>query len=217
MNLGQQITHYRNEARDSAVPPFCEDSLLTVYANEGQTEAVRRGALLKQSTGPLCELSFQAGDQSITLDPDVLLVHKATYRGTELAILSEDEMTCRSPGWLDSPTMGAPAVLVQGVNEGELFLWPRPMEPGGIRLSISRLPKPMVDMGDEPEIRRELHFALVQWILYKAYSRVDSELQDANKAALALAAFESEFGKRHGGRNEEWMRTGKGFAPGPVA
>jgi len=87
-----------------------------------------------------------------------------------------------------------------------------------IKLTVQRLPlRPMRDGNDKPEIRQELHPALVNWMLYRVYGRTDSDIFDPSKAAVALANFESEFGRKASGRNEEWVRSGHVSIPGPIA
>ena len=49
---------------------------------------------------------------------------------------------------------------------------------------------------DEPEIAAHLHMALVQWMLYRAFSRPDSDTHDPGRAAVALDVFERYFGPR---------------------
>ena len=85
-------------------------------------------------------------------------------------------------------------------------------------MTMQRLPKmPMADGGDEPEIRQEAHPALVHWMLYRAYSRMDTDLYNDAKAAIALQQFEAEFGSKASVRNEEWVRSGAALMPGPIA
>ena len=68
-----------------------------------------------------------------------------------------------------------------------------------------------------PEIRPELHRGLVEWMLFRAYSRQDTDLYNDAKAAIALGRFEAEFGRKTSGRNEEWVRRGSDPMPGPIA
>jgi hypothetical protein len=75
----------------------------------------------------------------------------------------------------------------------------------------------MANDSDTPEIRQEMHPALVEWMLYRAYSRPDSDAQDDAKAKTALRKFVAEFGEKHGGRNEQWIRDGDSLMPGPIA
>ena len=75
----------------------------------------------------------------------------------------------------------------------------------------------MVALTDEPEIREEAHEALVEWMLYRAYSRQDIELYDEQKARSALASFEAEFGRKTSLRNEQWVRDGADLDVPPLA
>ena len=65
----------------------------------------------------------------------------------------------------------------------------------------------MVADTDTPEIRPEYHPALVQWMLYRAYSKQDTETCDPAKAEKALAKFTQEFGEARSARNETWRRN----------
>ena len=220
MTLAELIALYRADSLDQADPPFCSNELLTLYANEAQDEACRRGQLLRDSLASLCTISFEAGDEAVGLDHRVIRVLRAFVDGHEAWVVDVEEMDCLRPGWQfqDATTAGRPLRLVTGMSTGKLHLWPKPSQDGVIRLTVQRLPlKPMRADGDSPEIRPELHRALVPWMLYRAYSREDSDLYNDRKAAVHLAKFEAEFGHKASGRNEEWVRRGSGLTPGPIA
>lgn len=138
--------------------------------------------------------------------------------GKDMRLLSDDEMRANRLNWRDDNGVGVPTHLVHGLTTGSLHLWPIPEQDGLIRLTAQRLPiKPLRNPGDKPEIRRELHPALVDWMLYRAYSREDTDLYNDTKAAVALGRFEAEFGRKASGRNEQWVRDGAGVLPGPIA
>lgn len=218
MTLKELIKLYRAESLDQFDPVLCDDELLTIYANEAQDEACRRGQLLRDSSSPWCTVQVEPGAEAIDLNPLAIRVLRAFVDGQVLQPLNVDEMDAFFPGWQSHPAREVPTHLVAGVTTDQLFLWPRPGKACTIKLTVQRLPKkPMQGCGDSPEIRRELHSALVGWLLYRAYSRTDSDLFDPNKAASALARFEEEFGRKASGRNEEWVRTGDEMMPGPIA
>ena len=122
------------------------------------------------------------------------------------------------PTWHAQSTAIKPAKLVAGVTAGRLHLWPIPSQAGEIKLHVLRFPlRKLANDTDRPEIRQETHPALVEWMLYRAYSRTDADMQDAAKAATALRKFVAEFGEKHGGRNEQWMRDSDVHIPGPIA
>ena len=65
MNLDDLIKQYRADALDQGravgggdADVFCSDELLTIYANEAQVEACRRGQLLRDSVSPMCRIAF---------------------------------------------------------------------------------------------------------------------------------------------------------------
>ena len=133
-------------------------------------------------------------------------------------MVNVDDMDSAMPGWQFQQRQDRPQRLVAGMTTGKLHLWPVPAQAGAIRLTVQRLPlKPLRDAMDKPEIRPELHRSLVHWMLYKAYGREDTDLHNDAKAAVALAKFEAEFGRKASGRNEEWVRSGEVGVPGALA
>lgn len=224
MKLEELITLYRAQSMDkqqstgSASDVLCDDELLTIYANEGQEEACRRGQLLRDSLSAMCTVQFTAGAEAMVLDARVINVLRAHIDGQPVAILDVDQMDEGMPGWQFRNATGQPSHLVSGLTTGMLHLWPRPELAGSLRLTVQRLPiKPMKVDADKPEIRPELHAGLVDWMLYRAYSREDTDLYNDTKAAVALGRFEAEFGRKVSGRNEEWVRQGGSLLPGPIA
>ena len=218
MTLEELIALYRADAFDQHEPYLCGDELLTLYANEAQDEACRRGQLLRDSISPICRVAYGAGAEHIALDGKIIDVLRARADGHAMCLVSLDDMDRMMPSWQDDTQQGRPTYLVSGLATGALFLWPRPATDGIVALTVQRLPlKRLANDTDKPEIRPELHAALVNWILFRAYSRQDSELHDAQKAALALSRFEEEFGRKASGRNEQWVRNGSGVMPGPIA
>lgn len=218
MNLEELIVLYRVESKDEADPQFCSDKLLALYATEGQEEACRRGDLLRDSSSSMCTLAIAPDAETAALDPRIVRILRARIDGQDVSVVSGEVMDGIFPAWQDDTNRSRPTHLVQGMTSGALHLWPRPKDVGTIRLTVQRLPlKPLRFDNDKPEIRPELHHGIVDWMLYRAYSIQDSDLQDATKAAQALGRFEAEFGRKTSGRNEAWMRNGQGSNPGPIA
>lgn len=218
MTLQDLIKLYRADSLDKPESQFCDDELLTIYANEAQDEACRRGQLLRDSSSSWCTLSVAAGAESVRLNPLAIRVLRAFVDGCALQPLHVDEMDAFFPGWQFQAVRNRPTHLITGVSTDQLYLWPRPDKEYTVNLTVQRLPKkPMQGCGDSPEIRPELHQALVSWMLYRAYSRTDGDLMDPAKAGVSLAKFEAEFGRKASGRNEEWVRAGDEMMPGPIA
>lgn len=218
MTLAELITLYRAMSFDNAVPPFCKDELLTIFANEAQDEACRRAKLLRDSTSAWCTIAVAPGDATIPLDPLVIQVLRAFADGRQMILTRSDVMDATAPGWEFQPARSGPTHLISGLDTDALHLWPIPDKACTIKLTVSRLPlRAMAANGDKPEIRKELHAALVDWMLYRVFSITDSELFDPFKGPASLKRFEDEFGGKASGRNEEWVRSGEGDLPTPIA
>ena len=225
MTLEELIVLYRAQSMDQIKSVgagdddvFCKDDLLTIYANEAQIEACRRGELLRDSSSPMCTIAIAADSETATLDPRIVRIIRARVDGQDVAVVSGEVMDGIFPAWQDDTSRSRPTHLVSGMTTGALHLWPRPRDAGVIRLTVQRLPiKPLRNDLDKPEIRMELHPGLVDWMLYRAYSREDTDMHNDTKAAVALARFEAEFGRKTSGRNEQWMRNGIADGPGPIA
>lgn len=218
MTLAELIVLYREQSFDNAEPYFVSDEVLTIHANEAQDEACRRGELLVSTSAPFCAMSFAADDETVDLDPRIVRIKRARINGKACSVFTADMMDEMFPEWLDDDSRSEPRILVEGVETGRLHLWPRPAASGTIKLTVQRLAidKMAGDM-DTPEIRAELHPALVDWMLYRAHSKEDQEIFNDTKARLALARFEAEFGRKASGRNEAWSRHGERVNAAPIA
>lgn len=219
MKLSALIREYRREADDNAQPYFVSDADLMDLANQAEEEACRRAHLLRDTTtASVCTVNVTAGDPVVTMHAsiiDVLRVKMASET-VPLQLIPQDEMDRVNIGW-ESQT-GKPRAVVVGRDTGKLRLWPTPDANEVLTLTVSRLPlAEMNDAEDSPEIPRQYHRALAQWLLYRVFSIRDGELFDPNKAAIALANFEREFGKRQSARNEMWRRDHLQVSMEPIA
>jgi hypothetical protein len=213
VNLEELITQFRAQSLDEGQAVLCSDELLTVYANEAQTEACRRGQLLVDAM----TVAVEAGAEFAAFEARMIQVLRAFADGQPLGVATADEMDLLHPGWQFHPASDRPRLLVSGVVTGKLALWPRPAGGCTVRLTAQCLPrKTMANDTDKPEIRPELHSALVDWMLYRSFARQDPDMENDRKAAAYLAKFEAEFGRKVSGRNEAWVRSGGGQMPGPI-
>ena len=214
MNLKELIELYRAQSGDSNEGYFCDDALLTLYANEAQTEACRRGQLLVTTS----RASLPANKEVFELNPNAIKITRAFVNRQPVVVLSVQEMDAMHPGWqFDSPQSQV-THMVSGVATGVLHLWPCPSVQSELVLTVQALPsKQLCHERDKPEIRPESHPGLVDWMLYRAYSREDNDLYNDAKALLALRRFEAEFGTKASARNEAWVRSGSEMMPGPIA
>lgn len=218
MTLADLIDDFREESHDLGTPPFWSFERLAKIASEGQREACRRGDLLIDSTGPMCFASVTAGDPVVTLDPRALEVKRIRLasRGFQLCPVTTGHMDGCSSTW--EQDSGEPTNFVTDYQTGAIRLYPIPVADDDLLLTVRRLPlADLVDDADEPEIRLEAQPALVQWMLYRAYSKQDADTFDPQKSARALAEFEREFGRKTSARNEQWMRSANVVGADPIA
>ncbi len=218
MTLEELIALYRRRAQDTEEPHLCDDDTVRLYLREAQDEACRRGQLLLQSTGAMCQVQFQAGAELIQLDRRVLKVLRSYVDGSQVRVVPVDVMDLNHPHWQFDTLRDKPRVLISGLTTDALHLWPIPSQNGEVRLSVQRLPmKPLLVDSDKPEIREEAHPALVEWVMHRVYGTQDVDLYDPNRSEIALRKFEAEFGKKSSLRNENWVRDGAGALPAPLA
>ncbi len=218
MTLADLIDDFREESHDLGTPPFWSFERLAKIASEGQREACRRGDLLIDSTGPMCSVSVTAGEPIVTLDPRALEVKRIRLasRGFQLLPVTTGCMDEYASTW--EQDSGEPTNYVTDYQTGAIRLYPIQAADDELLLTVRRLPlADLVDDADEPEIRLEAQPALVQWMLYRAYSKQDADTFDPHKAARSLAEFEREFGRKTSARNEQWMRSANVVGADPIA
>lgn len=214
MTLKELIALYRAQSGDDNAPYFCEDDLLKIYANEAQVEACRRGQLLVDTQ----RVQLEVNKELVKLPKHALRVTRAFVNRLPVGVISVQDMDDMHPGWqFDAPNTQT-THLVSGVTTNSLHLWPCPSVLTELVMTVQALPKsPLCHEHDTPEIRPEAHAGLVDWMLYRAYSREDNDLYNDAKAGLALRRFETEFGTKASARNEELVRSGAAMMPGPIA
>ncbi len=112
MTLEEMILLYRAQADDKAEPYLADDELLTLYANEGQTEACRRAELLRDSASPMCVLNAAPGDEVIAVDARIVRILRAKVNGRDVGIVSGEHMDAMAPNWQDDGATGTPTHLI---------------------------------------------------------------------------------------------------------
>lgn len=206
MTLDDLTALFRSEADDATEPYLWSDDDALDYANDAQHEACRRARLLVDSSSALCQLEVTAGNALLPLDERILFVRRARFAGARpLVRMNMQDMEDANPLWQDNPAR-TPLAFVPDYQSGALLLWPTPLADATLLLTVVRLPLLDMDDGlDSPEINLRLHRSLRHWMLYRAYSKQDSEAADPKKAAEALALFEQEFGKKSSAIDETWI------------
>jgi len=197
MTLGELISRFRREVKDTVKPYFCADEDIIAWLNEAEEEACRRAFLIVDSTSTASQLDIAAGDVGADLDPLVIFVRRATLQSTHRPLIpavvrSMDE---ELPGW-ENAQASVPTRFVPDWQTGYLRLYPPSRSADTIKLTVVRLPvRPMVEEDDEPEIRRQFHAYLLDWAKHRAYNIPDSYFFDAKKPDYHLSVFTQKFGE----------------------
>jgi hypothetical protein len=218
MTLDELIAEFRDQADDQAVPYLWDEPTLTRYANQADEEAARRSRLLLDATTEaVCKYDVTADDPWITLHASVIEVihaqieftddedppNKTTiYLDRELRYDLDRDRSC----WREDK--GDPGAFVPDIERGKLRFDRIPSRDGVLRLEVSRLPLTAMSAGThQPSMPGRYHIDLVQWMLYRAFSRRDSDGFDPNSAAKALAAFERVFGPPSSAIDEQYHQN----------
>lgn len=207
MTLQELITLFRNEADDATEPYLWEDEEVIEFANDAETEACRRARLLVDSTSAATQVLVDPANNGVVrLDPSVIFVRRAQLAGRRRLMRQtiRDLDDC-DPFWRDA-SPGTPRVFVTDFETGVILLHPPPVDAAMLYMTVVRTPAvEMASMQDQPEIAPRFHRSLRHWMLYRAYSKQDSQANDPKKAADALALFEQEFGKKSSAIDENWI------------
>jgi hypothetical protein len=209
MKLGQLEAVFRSEADDATEEYLWTPEEVYEFANDAQREACRRARLLRDSsTTAICQIAVTSSNALYTLDPRVLFVRRAKLASRSRPLVPHflADMDSDSPGW-DTLT-GIVDSFLPDYETGKLRLFRIPTANDTLNLTVIRLP--LADMADpeadSPEISPAYHRSLVYWMLYRAYSKHDSETRNDKAAMENLAMFEQEFGKRSPAFDEQWIR-----------
>lgn len=201
MTLEQLIARFRIEAGDLLEPYLWEPDWLPGWFSEAQDEAaVRARLLLDDYTPALCEIPVVADNASYQLHGKVheiahLSMQPATGgRPQELDLVTREKLDRIAPDWRNLPA-GSPCWAIQ--TDTRLRLVPTPAIAGMLRLEAYRLPLKALSLDtDKPEIHEAHHLHLVQWVLYRAFGKPDSDAHDPQRSEKALDEFERYFGLR---------------------
>lgn len=202
MNVAGLRSDFRRQADDTSVPPAYPDADVLDWTNQAVEEAsIRADLLFEDEDATICSLAVLANASSYALHAKVTRVQAARFLAsdeqageeTELTLIDRIELDRLWPTWRSET--GRPRYLL--TENGRARLAPKPETDGTASLEVYRLPLvALAADGDVPEIREQHHRYLVDWMLFRAYSKPDPETQDPERAKQALERFEAHFGPR---------------------
>ena len=71
----------------------------------------------------------------------------------------------------------------------------------------------IVTSSADSELPLRYKYSLMQWLIFRAYEKQDSETNDPEKSAAGLAKFEAEFGVKRSAQDEQYMVEQYGYDP----
>lgn len=213
MNLEAMIASARSRTGDTKTPQLWTDDEWAEYATDAEQEACRRARLIVDSTNAeICVIAFNSTDKFYELDPRIIFIRRVKVDGISrpLGKISYQDLDSGQPGWEEEE--GEPRAFILDMEDNKLRPYPAPDRDYTARLTVVRTPLDVLaNDNDEPEIKARYHQSLLFWMLYRAYSKQDSDTQDDEKAAANLAMFENEFGKKSTAVDETWIAREHGY------
>lgn len=200
MTLDELIAQFRVDADDLADGQLFTDEELTVWFNEAQDEAAIRSRLLYETDLPaMCSYPVTAGSAVYPLHEAVHEIAHVQFVVTgdtevrHLDIMDRVELDRIDRNWRSRT--GTPRYLIQ--DDTRLTLAPKPDSDGVLTLEVYRLPLDRMQQEvDTPEIAAVHHLRLVDWVMFRAFSKPDGETMDPTRAAAGETRFTKHFGLR---------------------
>lgn len=202
MTLAELIRQFRVDTDDLVEPYGSATRDVRAWFNEAEQEACVRKRLLREvSNADLCTIAVTTVAGSVyDLHTAVAWITRADFTPTgetdpiNLTLVDTVYLDRIKPYW--RTTTEHPRHLI--VDDTSVQLGCIPESDGTLQLEVYRLPLDLIEerVTESPEIHRVHHRELVNWPLYRAYSRPDSQMYDPDRAMKALDAFTAYFGQR---------------------
>ncbi len=194
MILRSLIDLFRIRSQDKVRPYLWPDDELAPWFSEAEKEAAIRSRLIHDSE----EFTVKTGETTVDLPGSLFDIQYAELRygdGTAREITGTDRQTLNSsrPGWrtkVEPPVdyiHDDKALVFGAVADADCTLY----------LEFYRIPREALEGDDDaPEISENHHMNLVDWVLFRAYSKPDPDTQNPGKAEDAEGRFIAYFGAR---------------------
>lgn len=209
MILSELIEGVRERMDDTLEPYLHSDRAMIIHFNRAQFEAARRALLIyDETTTAVCDIDIVTGTRVYDLHPRILAVTSATLDSTGM-MLGRDpqipQMDEHSPMWRSIP--GTPTGFATFRNK--LYLNHSPTEDDTLHIRVYRLPldtEKLTSLSSVPVIPDEFQEDLEHWVLYRLFSKKDSDFYSPDDAKLELDRFEQKFGKAPSAKVANAMR-----------
>jgi hypothetical protein len=193
MTKAELLSLARSRLYDTATPYLWADAELTDYLEEAEAEAALRANLL-EITGISTYCNITLADETSTYVLNSLVYDVITARVTGqsyfLKRTSREVLDRDRPAWGDET--GTPTEYF--ITDTNITFYPQPTGAGTVTMTVLRLP--IATMGTSPEINAKHHPRLIDWVMFRALSKRNSDSQSEQKARMYERAFEESFGPR---------------------
>lgn len=188
MILTELIDHLRMMLDDTTEPYLWSTAELTIFINRAQLEAADRADLLiEEGNATYCNRALIPGTAYYILNPVVTEVRNVYLNGILVEKKELLELNEMSSTWqTDTYEEGVYYFYKTGQR---IRIVPTPQVAGTIEMIVKRLPTEIVDTLDIPE---RYHLDILDWAVYLAYMKNDTDIQGPDAELRARARFHQQ-------------------------
>ena len=200
MNLKQLRTRTRVQLDDVAEPYLWTDEDLNFNLNEAAREIALRTSLIQDTS---ITVHLVVGKDRYEFDPKLKMLYvdycytasQPDYNLRQTAFEELDRRRATIQMGSGTPVLFALDRPADTTFRSIAFL-PTPDQEDIVHLAIRRLPIPMIDDLNEPEIDELWHADMVDWAMHLAYLKDNVDAADADKALFYEQRFDARIGPR---------------------
>jgi hypothetical protein len=182
------------------------DTELLEYINDAEREAcIRMRILVDSVTTSTSRITIVNGTAIYPLDSKVVSVDRMKMASTSdpaLHPVTRKVLDLTDPAWESETGVPRNYILEDIKTVKFLQLYPNPSAGGTMNLTVVRIPLAEMTAVGVPEIPEPLHRDLMNWMLFRAYTKQDSKVDQniktgtLTKEKFYLSQFEKVFGER---------------------
>jgi hypothetical protein len=176
------LEQFRLDVVDVELPYLWSDTEVYSYIDSAQKQFCRETGGLGDASSSVTTLNVSIGTEWIARSPLILKIREAYLPdGSPLEIINYEDLKAR--GVRFDGRVGPIKLLIIGMEENSVRVWPVSSEATTIQLMVDRLPlKNITDAGQKLEVADHHKDGLGTWMRHRAYSKQDAETMDRNKA-----------------------------------
>jgi hypothetical protein len=190
MDSSQLLDLFRSEMSDVDLPTLWSDDEIFNYIDDAQKMFCRLAHGINDAMSKVTQISVLTTTDTAATSPTILKIRQAyqVSDGQPIEIINYEDLG-RLGVRLDGRT-GPVKMLITGMSQDMVKLYPAPNVANTIQLLVERLPlKGITGSGQLLEINDRHHPHLLLWVKHRAYLKQDSETRDDKKAADMKMAF----------------------------